>query len=64
MIKVPSLNDQEECVEVAGASIVIFRKNKLITIVYTIVPSQNFVQCIEDIHHDKSTKFERPGKVR
>ena len=29
-----------------------------------MVPSQNLVQCIEDIHHNKSTKLERPGKMR
>ena len=29
-----------------------------------IVPSQTLVQCIEDIQHDKGTKFQRPGKMR
>ena len=29
-----------------------------------MVSLQNLVECSEDIHHDKSTKFQRPGKMR
>ena len=29
-----------------------------------MVSLQNLVECIENIHHDKSTKFQRPGKIR
>ena len=29
-----------------------------------VVPSQNIIQCFEDIHYDETTKFERPGKMR
>ena len=26
--------------------------------------SQNLIQCFEDIYHDKTTEFERPGKMQ
>ena len=26
--------------------------------------SQNLIQCFEDIYHDKTTEFKRPGKMQ
>ena len=60
MIKLQSFNDQEKCLELAAADIAVFRCKQLITIVQTIVPSQNLVQCSDIIYYNKTTKFELP----
>ena len=64
MIKLQSLNDQEECFELAAAMIEIFRYSQLITIVQTIVPSENLMQRFEVMYYDETTKFERQEKMR
>ena len=62
-MKVLSLNNQEKCLDLVAVTIEIFRYKQLITIVQSIVPCQNLVQCFKVIHYDKTTKFERPGKI-
>ena len=42
----------------------IFRYKQLVTIVKSTVASQYLLQCLDVIHHDETTKFEPPGKMR